>query len=160
MPPKSPTDAADDDIIAMFVPEWKSSTTLQWRKGPWHGTVNATYTSDIRTNAQTTAATYAALGQPGYIRVVQNDGSTYYYEEGEDQLQINVGLSYRFGHDSNPWVRDTTIRLGVNNLFDEESALIAATDAGTAANITGYSGSMGSSLWVGRAYSLTLSREF
>lgn len=157
----NPTDPQDDDIVAMLLPEWKSSTTLQWRLGAWGASFNATYQSDIRTNAQTNAAGYAAAGSPSYIKVVRNNGSVFYYEEGQDQLQLNLGFSYDFGRENKvKWLRDTKVRLGINNVLDEEPALIAATDAGTAANVTGYTGATGTSLWVGRAYSLTVNRSF
>lgn len=156
----SPTDPKNDDVTAMLLPKWKTNTTLQWRKGPWGGTISATYQSDIRTNAQTNATGYASAGSPSYIKVIFNDGQTYYYEEGQDQLQVNLGFSYRFDHSHNPWIRNTTFRIGVNNLFDEKPALVVANDAGTSANLSGYSGGTGSSLWIGRAYSLSITREF
>lgn len=157
---QSPTSPIDDDVVAMLLPEWKSSTTVQWKNKGWGATLNATYQSDIRTNATTNLTSYNNAGQPSYIRVVANNGQTFYYEEGQDQLQVNVGVSYRFGKDVNFWLRDTTFRLGINNILDEDPALIAATEAGTGANASGYSGGTGTSLWVGRAYSFTISRDF
>jgi hypothetical protein len=44
------------------------------------------------------------------------------------------------------------LRVGVNNVQDREPTHSQAQ--------TGYTGSMGSSLWVGRAYSLTYGRDF
>ncbi|WP_438481186.1 TonB-dependent receptor plug domain-containing protein [Oleiharenicola lentus] len=156
----NPTDVKNDTVVAMLTPEWRSSTTVQWKKGSWGASLNAVYSSDIRTNAQTTAALYTAAGSPGYIKVVQNDGTTFYYEEGEPTLQLNLGITYKFGRDANKWMRNTNVRFGVNNLLDEEPPLVAATEAGTGSNIPGYSGSNGSSLWIGRAFSVTLTREF
>ena len=148
---ETPTDAAYDDIAAYDLPEWKSSTTLQWRKGRWQATLNATYTAAIATTATTTLAGYTGAGSPDYIKVVNNNGTTSYIEIGEDAWQLNLGLSYKFGHDQMSWLRDTTVRLGVNNVLDDDPPLSAGQ--------TGYSGSLGSSLWVGRAFSLTFSRE-
>lgn len=148
----TPTAEKDDDIISMSTPEWKSNTTVQWRNGDWSGSISAVWSSDLRTGATTTAATYAALGQPDYIRMVRNNGTTTYYEEGFDALQINVGLSYRFQRDSNKWIAGTTVRLGINNILDEEASI--------AASASGYNSTTGGSLWVGRAYSLNLSRQF
>jgi hypothetical protein len=44
------------------------------------------------------------------------------------------------------------VRLGVNNAQDREPT--------HSQDQTGYRGSMGSSLWIGRAYSLTCGRDF
>lgn len=149
---ESPTDPKYDDIAAYDLPEWKSSTTLQWRKGPWQATANATYSGAIATTATTTLAGYTGAGSPDYIKVVNNNGTVSYLEVGEDAWQINLGLSYKFGRDTSPWFRGTTVRLGINNVLDDDPPLSAGQ--------TGYSGSLGSSLWVGRAYSMTFTREF
>ncbi len=55
-----PNDPKNDDLISMQVPKWKSSATVQWRKGPWDASLNMAYQSDIRTGATTTAALYNA----------------------------------------------------------------------------------------------------
>lgn len=149
----TPTSPIDDDIVSLELPEWKSSTTLVWNSGPWNASINATYQSAIRTDATTTLAGYEGAGSPSYIAVVYNDGQTYYYEKGDSQLQINLGLSYKFGDDARSWLRNTRVRLGVNNVLDEEPALYDADG-------TGYTGGTGTSLWIGRAYSLSLTREF
>jgi hypothetical protein len=44
------------------------------------------------------------------------------------------------------------VRLGVNNLLDDEPP--------RRADNAGYAGGLGTSLWVGRAYSISLTREF
>ena len=149
---QTPTSQKNDDIISMANFEWKSNTTLQWRKDDWSGSLSAVWTSDIRTGATTNATTYNALGQPDYIRPVFNNGTTTYYEEGYDALQVNLGLSYRFQNDANKWVAGTTIRLGINNILDEEPS--------EAATASGYNPNTGGSLWLGRAYSLTFTRRF
>ncbi len=148
----TPTSQKNDDIISMSTNEWKSNTTIQWRKNDWSGSISAVWTSDIRTGATTTAALYNSLGRPDYIRPVFNNGTTTYYEEGYDALQVNVGLSYRFQNDANKWVAGTTIRLGINNILDEEPS--------EAATASGYNPTTGGSLWIGRAYSLTFTRAF
>ena len=53
---------------------------------------------------------------------------------------------------SNKWIAGTTVRLGINNILDEEASI--------AASASGYNSTTGGSLWVGRAYSLNLSRQF
>ncbi len=153
-----PNYGKNDDLIQMIVPRWKGSATVQWRLGGWDSTVNATYSTDVRTGASTTAALYTAAGSPAYIKtfnIVSTAGVPVlnYYERGGDQLQLNYGLSYRFGALSNVWVRRTTFRLGIDNFLDQKPSLQGASG-------TGYSGSTGSSLWVGRAFTFAAKREF
>ncbi|HEY1111656.1 MAG TPA: TonB-dependent receptor, partial [Opitutaceae bacterium] len=144
-------DIKSDDIIANTVAKYKSSTTLQWRKGAWSSSLSGTYSSDVRSGANTTLTNYNALGQPDYIQVINNNGTITYYERGDDQLQINFSLGYRFGRDANRMLRNSSVRLGINNLLDREP-----NQTNSAA---GYAGGTGSSLWVGRAYTLTFSRQ-
>ena len=150
---ESPTDPKDDEINDYTLPKWKNNTTLIWRKGPWSASASFVWQSEIYTTTSTNLAGYLAAGEPDYIKVIQNDGNTFYYEVGEPQYQLNVGASYRFANDANWWLKNTTVRIGVNNVLDDEPALYDE-------NGTGYSGGTGTSLWVGRAYSLSLTREF
>ncbi len=150
---ETPIDPKDDEIIDMTTPEWKSNTSIQWKKGQWGATLSVTWESDIRVDASTNLAGYEAAGSPDYIAVFFNNGRTYYYQKGESQMLVNLGITYQFGNDANSWLKNTRVRLGINNVLDEDPFL-------TDANGTGYSGSTGSSLWVGRAYSLAFTREF
>ena len=150
---QTPDDEKDDEIDDYTLPKWKSSSTLIWRNGPWSATANFVWQSEIATTATTNLAGYTAAGEPDYIKVIQNDGNTYYYEVGDPQYQLNLGASYRFGNDASSWLRNTTFRVGVNNALDDEPAIYDM-------NGTGYSGGTGTSLWVGRSYTLTLTREF
>ena len=150
---ETPTDIKDDEINDYTLPKWKGSTTLIWRKGAWTGTANFVWQSEIATTASTNLAGYTAAGEPDYIKVLENNGNTYYYEVGDPQYQLNLGASYKFGRDANAWLKNTTVRVGINNVLDDGPALYDM-------NGTGYSGGTGTSLWVGRSYSLTLSREF
>jgi outer membrane receptor protein involved in Fe transport len=154
----SPGNPKNDDINRMLTPKWKSSATIQWRNGPWDAGLNMAYQSEVYTDATATAAQYTALGAPGYIKPVKvyantGVGTVNYYERGEDQLQLNASLSYRFGAEAPKWIRRTTIRVGVNNLLDADPA--PADNNGT-----GYSGGSGTSMWVGRAFSFTTTRDF
>ena len=76
-----------------------------------------------------------------------------YYEKGRSQTQVNTAISYRFSADAPKWIRRTQIRVGVNNLLDADPS-----PANTAAQ--GYSGGTGSSLWVGRVFTLTTTKDF
>jgi hypothetical protein len=142
----------------MLTPKWKSSATIQWRNGPWDASVNATYQTAFRTGVTATAAQYNALSAPGYIKPVTvyastGVGTVNYYERGEDQLQLNAGISYRFSAEAPKWIRRTTLRVGVNNLLD-------ADPAPANLNGEGYTGGSGSSMWIGRAFSFTTTRDF
>ncbi len=148
----NPTSPKNDLVVAMELPEYRGNATIQWRKGAWNATVSGTYQSDIRTGLTFTAAQYAALNSPAWIIPTFNNGTTTYYEKGYDSLQVNLGLSYKFDSKS-VWLKSTTVRLGVNNVLDEDPPLNGVTT-------TGYAGSTGSSLWIGRAYSVNLTRTF
>jgi outer membrane receptor protein involved in Fe transport len=146
----TPTSQKNDTVIGMVTAKWKGSATLQWRKAAWSAAVNASYSSMVGSGATTTAASYAALNQPDYIRVVYNNAATSYREIGSDQLQLNGSVSYRFSRETK-WLRGATVRLGINNLLDATPNLTNAA--------AGYSGGTGSSLWVGRAYTFTFTRQ-
>ena len=154
----SPNNPMNDEVIQMLVPKWKSTATIQWRKGGWDASINAAYQSDLRTGATATAAQYAAVGNPGYIKPVTvfnsiGIGTVNYYEKGDSTLQLNGGISYRFSAEAPKWIRRTQIRVGVNNIMDEDPPHASM-------NSTGYSGGSGSSLWVGRAFSFSTTRDF
>jgi outer membrane receptor protein involved in Fe transport len=154
----TPSIGKNDDLISMQVSRWKSNTTLQWRKGGWDASINGTFITQVRTGASATLAQYTSSGMPDYIKpvtVVSATGTPVisYFERGEDKWQFNTGLSYRFGPQANPWVRRTTVRFGINNILDEDPPLQNTTGAG-------YNGNIGQSLWVGRAYSFAVSRDF
>ena len=148
-----PNSPKNDDINAMVLPRSKASLNVQWKQGPWSTTTNVTFNSEVRTGATTNAATYASLGNPSYIKPVFNNGALTLYERGAAQYQVNVGVGYKFGSSGvTPWLKDTEVRLGINNILDE--------DPNRTATAAGYTGSLGSSLWIGRAYSLNVSRKF
>lgn len=55
-----------------------------------------------------------------YLRAIYNNGALAYHEIGDPQVQVNLGLGYRWGRQASPWLRRTSLRLGVNNALDEE----------------------------------------
>ncbi len=148
----TPTSSLNDSIVALNTAEWKGSATIQWRKDSWASALSAAYTGATRTGATTTKTVYDSLGQPSYIRVVTNNGSTSYVELGDDQLQLNGNISYAFKSNRQSWLSGASVRLGVSNLLDTEPTRSTSS--------TGYSGSTGSSAWVGRAYSLEFRRSY
>ena len=66
-----------------------------------------------------------ALGRPEYIQVFNDNGITRYLLRVEPQINHNVWISYRFERgNSSRWLNGVTIRGGINNVFDEEPALV------------------------------------
>jgi hypothetical protein len=122
-------------------------------QGGWSASANFTYHTPIWTGSNAALSSYDRLKDSvDYLRAIYNNGALAFHEIGEKQTQLNLGLGYRWGVQSNCWVRRTSLRVGVNNVQDREPTHSQAQ--------TGYPGSMGSSLWVGRAYSLTYGRDF
>ena len=148
----SPTAAVNDSIVGLNTAEWKGSATIQWRRKAWSASLSGAYTGATRTGATTTQSVYQALGSPNYIRVVTTNGSTSYVEIGEDQVQLNGSVSYQFSSEALPWFKGATVRLGINNLLDAQPTLSTSS--------TGYSGSTGESVWIGRAFSAEIRRSF
>jgi outer membrane receptor protein involved in Fe transport len=68
-------------------------------------------------NATTTQATWESLGSPSYIVPVFSNGTTTYRYKVRDSIMTNAYVSYRV-QTKNKWTNDTTIRVGVVNLFD------------------------------------------
>jgi hypothetical protein len=148
----SPTAAINNTIKSLSTPEWKGSATVQWRKQSWSSALSVAYLGAVRTGATTTQSVYDALNHPDYIRVVTTNGSTSYVEIGDPQWQLNSSISYRFGPESRSWFKGSTVRLGINNLLDTQPTRSTSS--------TGYSGSTGSSVWVGRAYTVQIDRKY
>ncbi|MFM9029801.1 MAG: hypothetical protein ACKOTF_03825, partial [Opitutaceae bacterium] len=149
----TPTDEKNDTVHNMDIPRTKAGGNLTWRLGNWSASANFTYHSPIWTGSNASQASYDRLkDQVTYLRAIYNNGALAYHEIGDKQTQLNLGLGYRWGAQAGWWLRRTSVRVGVNNAQDREPTHSQAQ--------TGYTGSMGSSLWVGRAYSLTYGRDF
>ena len=149
----TPTDEKNDAVHNMDLPRTKVSSNLTWRKGSWSASANFTYHTPIWTGSNASQASYDRLkNQVDYLRAIYNNGALAYHEIGDKQTQLNLGLGYRWGAPASAWLRRTSVRLGVNNVQDREPT--------HSQDQTGYRGSMGTSLWVGRSYSLTYGREF
>ncbi|MSU25508.1 MAG: hypothetical protein EXS32_17005 [Opitutus sp.] len=146
----TPTDQKNDPVLIFETPRTRASFTVLWSRGAWNASVNTTYQSKTNTGSTVSQATFDTLADTSYLKYVYNNGAGAIREIGEEQYQVNVGVGYRFSRQSNKWVRNTTVRLGVNNLLDDEPARSQGQN--------GYAGSIGSSLWVGRAYSVSFTR--
>ena len=149
----TPTDEKNDSVHNMDLPRTKISSTFTWRKGGWSASANFTYHTPIWTGSNASQASFDRLkDQVEYLRAIYNNGALAYHEIGDKQTMLNLGLGYRWGPPATAWLRRTSVRLGVNNAQDREPT--------HSQDQTGYRGSMGSSLWIGRAYSLTCGRDF
>jgi outer membrane receptor protein involved in Fe transport len=101
----------------------------------------------------TDRATYESLGSPSYIQPVFTNGSTVYRMVHRDTQTYNAFLSYRLDRgEARRWLRDTSVRVGVNNLFNTEPPL--SNDNNT------YEPALYNTMAKGRLYSLTVTRKF
>ncbi|MBI5770930.1 MAG: TonB-dependent receptor [Verrucomicrobia bacterium] len=149
----TPTDEKNDAVHNMDLPRTKITSTLTWRKDNWNASVNVVYHTAIWTGSNASQASWDRLkDQVDYLRAIYNNGALAYHEIGEPQVMTNVGLGYRWGREASWWLRRTSIRLGVNNVQDREPT--------HSQDQTGYRGSLGQSLWIGRNYSLSYARDF
>jgi iron complex outermembrane receptor protein len=106
-------------------PEWRGNATLSWHKKQWGAGVGFYYTGRVTdVNATTTSAVWDSLGRPAYIQPVFTNGAYSYRYVIHDAKTYNVYISYRV-HAQSRYLNDTSIRLGVNNVFDTEPPLSA-----------------------------------
>ncbi len=101
--------------------KWRASATASWRRGPWSARWFTSYFgSFVDTSAATTEAVYLALGQPDYISAFDDNGIVRYLYKVEPFINHNASLSYKFGDRgaSFSWLKDVTVRVAVNNVFD------------------------------------------
>ena len=133
-------------------PKWRGSATVTWSRRQWGAGLGAYYIGDYTdTGATTTLATWDSLGNPSYIRPVFNNGTTVYRYIVSDTISYNTYLSYRFDG-RNRWVNNTSVRVGVTNLFDAKPPL--------ASDSRGYDPSLYNSMARGRSYSLQVTKKF
>ena len=148
----TPTDQKSDSVHNMDLPRTKVSLNLSWRKGDWSASLSSTYNSPTATGSNAAVTSYNNLGKPDYLQPIFNNGALAYREIGDAQWLHNAGIGYRFGRQASPWLQRTSVRLGVNNVTDQKPTLSEGQ--------AGYRGNLGYSHWVGRAYSVTLNRDF
>ena len=104
-------------------PKWRGSASLNWRRADWSAGFSAYYIGDYSdTGATTTQSIADSLGNPSYIVPVFTNGSTVYRYRVSDSVSYNATVSYRI-HTKSKWTNDTTVRVGVVNLFDAKPPL-------------------------------------
>jgi outer membrane receptor protein involved in Fe transport len=149
----TPTDEKNDAVHNMDIPRTKITSNVLWRRGDWNASVSMTYHAAIWTGSNAAQSSWDRLkDKVSYLRAIYNNGALAYHEIGDPQVMFNLGLGYRWGRQASPWLRRTSVRVGVNNAFDREPT--------HSQDQTGYRGSLGQTLWVGRNYSLNYTREF
>jgi outer membrane receptor protein involved in Fe transport len=132
-------------------PIWRGATTLTWRKDRWGAGLGMYYIGRFTDlNATTTKATWDSLGNPGYIMPVFNNGAYSYRFIVKETMTYNLHLSYRLAS-SNRWLNQTSVRFGVNNLFNLEPPL--------SADSRGYEPSVHNVIARGRSYSLQVTKK-
>ncbi len=132
-------------------PVWRGSTSVTWRRQQWTAGLGHYYLgryTDV--NATTTQAVWDSLGNPGYIRPVFNNGAYSYRYVVHDSNSYNVFVTYRAGV-SHRWLKHTSVRLGVNNLFDAQPPL--------SADSRGYDPAIYNLMARGRTYSLQVTKK-
>jgi iron complex outermembrane receptor protein len=135
-------------------PKWRGNAQLNWRRDRWSAGLGMFYTGSFTMAGVTTSqAVYESLGRPSYIRPVFTNGSTVYRMVHRDTQTYNVFVSYRVDRsDARRWLRDTSIRVGVNNVLGSEPPL--SDDNNT------YETALYNTMAKGRLYSLTVTRRF
>jgi hypothetical protein len=133
-------------------PVWRGSTSLTWRRQQWGAGVGFYYTGSYTdTLATTTQVIYESLGSPGYITPIVNNGAVSYRYTVHDTKLYNVYASYRVVA-SNPYLNNTNIRLGVNNVFDAVPPL--------SSDSRGYDPAVYNTMARGLAWSLQVTKKF
>jgi hypothetical protein len=105
--------------------KWRANASLSWRQGPVSaGWFTSYFGSFVDTSAATTEPIYQALGRPEYIQVFNDNGITRYLLRVDPSSGHNAWISYRFERGAGDWLRGVALRGGINNVFDENPALV------------------------------------
>lgn len=127
---EAPGAVLGDDLWEDGRAEWRWNASLRWRKGNWSaGWFTSYYGTFVDTGAATTLAVYDSLGRPDYIdaTTTTNAGATRYLLKVEAAVSHNLSGGYRFDrrHKFAP-LRNTSLRLGVNNVFNTDPPIADA----------------------------------
>jgi outer membrane receptor protein involved in Fe transport len=130
--------------------KWRGSVNVYWSKDDiWSAGLSAYYIGEYAdTSASINAATYESLGRPGYVFPI--DGV--YYWKVDDSVTFNAFGAYTFAPESDSWLSDVNLRVGVKNLTAEDAPL--TTD------VAGYDSAVYNSVAAGRIWTLRLTKNF
>jgi iron complex outermembrane recepter protein len=131
---------------------WRGNMTLNWSHQQWSAGIGAYYIGSVATGTTTSQAVYESLGKPSYIKPIYSEGRWTYRYALDSVTTFNAMVSYKFESDANYWVRDTSVRLGVVNLFDKEPP--------PGGDNFGYDNGVHGHMVVGRTWTVELTRKF
>lgn len=155
-PGKPRTELLESNLVATSgaSPKWRGNVQLNWRRDQWSAGLGMFYTGSFTlSGVNTSQAAYESLGRPSYIQPVFTNGGMVYRMVQRDTASYNTFVTYRLGTgDLRGWLRDTSVRVGVNNLFNREPPL--SDDPNT------YEPALYNTLAKGRSYSVTLTKKF
>jgi iron complex outermembrane recepter protein len=134
-------------------PRVRGNLGATWRTGRWTGGWLATYYgSFVDTGMATTKDIYDVLGQPDYISTyITSAGTRVYRYLVTSNITHNAYLTYTFPRRRESKWADWSVRVGVNNVFDDDPPLADAD--------SGYQRGAGTNPR-GRAYSAQLTKRF
>lgn len=133
------------------LPIWRGSTTLSWRWKNWSAGLGHYYIGSYTdVNATATATQFRDLGEPSYIKPIFNNGNFVYRYVVHDTNSYNIFGTYRFSS-QNTWLKDTSVRVGVNNVLNATPPL--------SADSRGYEVSLYNVMARGRTYSLQVTKK-
>ena len=129
---------------------------MSWRRGNWSAGFSGYYIGSYSDgSATTTQALYESLGRPKYLSKTFDGsaaGNYLYRYIVHDSLTFNAYVGYRFGAETNRWLRKTSLRLGVVNLRDSAPPLTSGA--------FGYDSSVYGGMLVGRNWTMELTKSF
>ena len=132
-------------------PKWRGATTVSWNRKQWGAGIGFYYIGRYTdTGAATTLATWQSLGEPRYIQPVFNNGVTQYRYVVHDSKSYNAFVTYRVTA-RNRWLNQTSVRVGVNNVFDAAPPL--------SSDSRGYEVGLYNTMARGRTYSLQVTKK-
>lgn len=144
--------ARDNRLWENGAAKWRGNGILTWRRNSWGAGFGAYYIGSYQdTGATTTAATYTTLGGPSYISRVFDTGAVRYRYIVHDSISYNANVNYAFQARRESWLANTSVRVGVVNLFDAIPPLSSAQ--------RGYDGTIYNTLARGRTYSLQITKK-
>ncbi len=132
-------------------PDWRGSLTLTWRQKQWGAGAGLYYIASYTDSGATvTTQQYLDLGAPKYLAPFFTNGAYSYRYVVHDSKTYNVFVSYRI-ESARRWLNGTSVRFGVNNLFDAEPPL--------SSDSRGYDPSLYNVMARGRTYSLQVTKK-
>lgn len=141
-----------NELYADGAARWRSTTTINIEHGGWDfglGIYHVGKTHDA--GATTTEAVFESLGRPSYIEPFETGGRTVYRLVIPPTTTFNLSVAHAFGEAAG-WLRGTRVRLGINNVTNEEPPLSSGA--------FGYDAAVSQTLLAGCTFSLEVVRRF